>query len=89
MVLDGPVDAIWVELLNLPMEGKGFIQLANNEKVPITKNFRFLFEVEDLKVASPATVARNGMVFINFEELGWEPYVTSWISNKSNKGAEF
>ena len=40
---------------------------------------RMLFEVQDLAVASPATVSRCGMVYLTAEELSWRPYVKSWI----------
>lgn len=40
---------------------------------------RILFEVQDLAVASPATVSRCGMVYLTYEELGWRPYVKTWI----------
>lgn len=41
-----------------------------------------LFEVEDLSQASPATVSRAGMVYLNVEDLGWQPYIASWLQKK-------
>jgi len=44
-----------------------------------------LFEVEDLAVASPATVSRCGMVFTDYKDLGWQPYVDCWLEKRQDK----
>lgn len=42
-----------------------------------------LFEVEDLAVASPATVSRCGIVYNDYKDFGWTLYVDSWLNNCS------
>jgi dynein heavy chain len=40
---------------------------------------RLLFEVSNLKNATPATVSRGGVLFINESDIGWMPFVNSWL----------
>lgn len=44
-----------------------------------------MFEVEDLAVASPATVSRCGMVFLETKQLGWFALVKTFIANLPEK----
>jgi len=53
--------------------------LSNGEKRALYI-LNIIFEVEDLSVASPATVSRAGMIYIDPNDLGWRAYIDTWIS---------
>ena len=87
MILDGPVDTLWIESLNSVLDDNKLLTLNNGDRIALSANVRLLFEIENLAVASPATVSRAGMIYMDLEELGWEPYVSCWIKRK--QGDEF
>ncbi|XP_032221173.2 dynein beta chain, ciliary [Nematostella vectensis] len=82
IVLDGDIDPMWIESLNTVMDDNKVLTLASNERVPLTPSMRLLFEIGHLKTATPATVSRAGILFLNFADVGWNPYVSSWIDTR-------
>ncbi|KAL8568337.1 Dynein heavy chain 6, axonemal [Nucella lapillus] len=85
IVCDGPVDALWIENMNTVLDDNKMLCLANSERIKFTPFIHMLFEVQDLAAASPATVSRCGMVYLDPEELKWLPYVKTWIDSWSHK----
>ncbi|KAF5915052.1 hypothetical protein HPG69_003553, partial [Diceros bicornis minor] len=83
IISDGPVDALWIENMNTVLDDNKMLCLANSERIKLTPQIHMLFEVQDLKVASPATVSRCGMVFVDPEQLKWMPYVKTWMKGIS------
>ncbi|XP_047143157.1 dynein beta chain, ciliary isoform X1 [Hydra vulgaris] len=82
IVLDGDIDPMWIESLNTVMDDNKVLTLASNERVPLTPSMRLIFEIGDLKTATPATVSRAGILFLNYADVGWNPYVQSWIDKR-------
>ena len=85
IVFDGDVDAVWVENMNSVMDDNRLLTLPNGERIRLQKHCALLFEVGDLQYASPATVSRCGMVFMDPKNLGYNPYYNRWLNIRSNK----
>ncbi|XP_054832302.1 dynein axonemal heavy chain 9-like [Eublepharis macularius] len=82
IVLDGDIDPMWIESLNTVMDDNKVLTLASNERIPLNPTMRLLFEISHLRTATPATVSRAGILYINPADLGWNPPASSWIDKR-------
>ena len=93
-MLDGDIDPMWIESLNTVMDDNKVLTLASNERIPLNSTMRLLFEISHLRTATPATVSRAGILYINPQDLGWgrlhtgliRPFHASFRSSSSDMG---
>lgn len=65
--------------MNTVLDDNMTLCLANGERIKLKQEMKCLFEVNDLAVASPATVSRIGVVYLSPTDLGHMAYVKSWL----------
>ena len=81
IILDGDLDANWIESMNSVMDDNKILTLASNERIPLKAHMRLIFEIRDLRFATPATVSRAGILFISDSSgYQWKSYVKSWLN---------
>ncbi|OXB70414.1 UNVERIFIED_CONTAM: hypothetical protein H355_012305 [Colinus virginianus] len=79
IVLDGPVDTLWIESMNSVLDDNKTLTLVNGDRIGVPPQVSLLFEVDNLYAASPATISRVGMIYMDRKELGSEPLVETWL----------
>lgn len=80
IILDGDLDANWIESMNSVMDDNRMLTLASNERIPLKPHMHMIFEIRDLVYATPATVSRAGILYISTSEgYQWRCLIDSWL----------
>jgi dynein heavy chain len=87
LMLDGDLDANWIESMNSVMDDNRLLTLPSNERIRVLPHMKLIFEIRDLKFATPATATRAGILYIS-EGQQWQNMATSWINRVVKPYAE-
>ncbi|XP_064546805.1 cytoplasmic dynein 2 heavy chain 1 [Drosophila montana] len=84
IVCDGSIDPEWIEALNSVLDDNKLLTLPSGWRIQFGNNVNFIFETDDVRHASPATISRMGIVNMSYDyyplkemlkhELEKEPY---------------
>ncbi|XP_037097970.1 cytoplasmic dynein 1 heavy chain 1 isoform X1 [Syngnathus acus] len=80
IIFDGDVDPEWVENLNSVLDDNKLLTLPNGERLSLPPNVRVMFEVQDLKYATLATVSRCGMVWFSEDVLSTDMIFNNFLA---------
>lgn len=79
IVFDGPIDTKWIESMNSLLDDNKVLTLLDGNRINLHPLVSLLFEVDDLSEASPATVSRCGMIYMDVDDIKIRDVFESWL----------
>ena len=85
IILDGDVDPLWIEKLNSVMDDSKQLTLENKDRILMQSYCSMLVEAYNIHHASPATVSRLGMIYVDSSLLHGDAVYYKWLEAKDPK----
>ena len=85
IVIDGPMDNLWIENLNSAMDNSKSLTLANGDRIPMSPGIRIVFVNDSLQHVPPAVVSRSGVVALDSKTLHWKALTATWLETRGDE----
>jgi dynein heavy chain len=72
---------VWVENMNSVMDDNKILTLQNGDRIRLLDTCKLLFEVYNLEFASPATISRCGMVYVDQKTVSPGDFFKNGLKN--------
>ena len=69
-------------MLNPVLDDNRTLCLVTGETLPLKKGVSIIMEVDSIAHASPATISRCGIVYMDRATEMWEPIIRTWVKAK-------
>jgi dynein heavy chain len=89
IVMDGPINTIWMEHLNTVLDETKMLSIANGDRMPLADGNKVVLEVDSLSNAAPSTVARTGLVNFPPEQISTQGVVRAWLKRRRPDEAQW
>ncbi|XP_018096048.2 dynein heavy chain 5, axonemal [Xenopus laevis] len=82
---DGQLSSNWCDNFNSVLGCEKELLLSNGDRFEAPENLKLVFETTDLQLASPATLTKAGILYIEGEALGWKPLSKVWLDRRNQQ----
>lgn len=89
ILLDGDIDAYWIESMNSVMDDSKTLTLENKDRIIMQKFCSMILESSNIGYASLATISRIGMAYIDMNILNIEHVFLRWLNKKDPKECDW
>ncbi|KAM8953036.1 dynein axonemal heavy chain 5-like [Pelodytes ibericus] len=82
---DGHLSSSWADNFNSVLGPEKVLQLSSGDHLEFPNNMKLLFETTDLQLASPATLTKAGILYMESDALGWAPLSKVWLDGRNQQ----